>query len=48
MDKDDMGEAEAIIKEGVQVVLENLEEYQVLKCLFLGHLSPIKEDIRKC
>ena len=33
MDKDDAGEAEAIIKEGVQAVLENLKEYQALKCL---------------
>ena len=27
IDKDNAGEAEAIIKEGVQAVLENLKEY---------------------
>ena len=31
-DIDNAGEAEAIIKKGVQAVLENLEEYQALGC----------------
>ena len=36
MDKDNMGEIKAIIKEGVQGTLEKLDEYQALGCLFLS------------
>ena len=37
MGKDDIKEMEVIIKEGVQVALKKLEEYQALDCLlFLG------------
>ena len=44
VNEEDMEEAEAIIKEGVQVALDKLEEYQALGCYFfiLGHLLRYK------
>ena len=44
IDIDDAGEAEVIIKKGVQAVLENLKEYQALKYfLFWGIYHLLKK-----